>query len=212
MLRSSSCSNNIIVVCREGSSKRGLPNNILLMYLQQTHIGHTELEYSNSARYETTTGPNTYWIYRTGIFQFSKIWNNYQICTGYLNYTKVPMVVGLQMYHQAPSKLLIATIMQHIKEYCSGIFRNTGYWIISNSQLVIESLTMTKAKSVNTFDFYTLYTTTPHDSMKDDLIEEAFSKRDALYLSVQGRKCVWSNDGRTGVNISKSQLNRLSSK
>ena len=45
--------------------------------------------------------------------------------------------------------------------------------------------------------------------MKDrinELIEEAFSKRDALYLSVQGRKCVWSNDGRTGVNISKSQL------
>ena len=85
--------------------------------------------------------------------------------------------------------------------------------------MVIESLMMTnstfKAKSVNTFDFSTLYTTIPHDSMKDrinELIEEAFCKRDALYLSVQGMKCVWSNDGRTGVNISKSQLNRLSSK
>ena len=106
--------------------------------------------------------------------------------------------------------------------HCNGIFRNTGikcYWVIDNSQLVIELLMVTnstfKAKSVSTFDFSTLYTTIPHDSIKDrinELIEKAFSKRDALYLSVQGRKCVWSNDGRTGVNISKSQLNRLSSK
>ena len=91
------------------------------------------------------------------------------------------------------SRLLTAcltTIMIHFKEYCDGIFRNTGvncFWIINNSQQVLSSLSyLNKVSRAKRFDFTTLYTNIPHDTLKTNLgtlIEEAFKVRGATYLS-----------------------------
>ena len=66
----------------------------------------------------------------------------------------------------------------------------TSFWIINNSQQVLSSLSylnkVSRAKHFDSFDFTTLYTNIPHDTLKTNLgalIEEAFKVRGAKYLS-----------------------------
>ena len=97
----------------------------------------------------------------------------------------------------------LSLVMIHFKEYYEGIYRNTGihcFWIVNNSQQVISTLedlnTSAKAKHFDSYDFSTLYTSIPHDSLKNNmslLIDEAFKVRGAVYLSVNKRgKCYWA--------------------
>ena len=80
--------------------------------------------------------------------------------------------------------------MTHYREYCEGIFRNTGvncFWVINNLQQVISILNSIKAKH---FDFSMLYTSIPHTSVKDNmnvLIDEAYKVRGA-HIFEQERK------------------------
>ena len=104
------------------------------------------------------------------------------------------------------------TIIKHFQEYCNGIFRNTGincFWIINNSQQVIDTIqkfnTSSKAKSMDSYDFSTLYTSIPHDSLKHNLgllIDEAYRVRGALWLTVnRSGKCMWSRTKSGSINI-----------
>ena len=86
--------------------------------------------------------------------------------------------------------------------------------MISNSQSVLDSIqrlsNAADAHSLNTYDFSTLYTNIPHDSLKNnlkELIDEAFSVRGAQYISCNSRgKCCWSNERKYDINVDKSQL------
>ena len=108
----------------------------------------------------------------------------------------------------------LTTVLIHFREYCGGIFRNTGvncFWVINNAQAVLHSMqtlnNTSTAKTLDTFDFSTLYTTIPHHSLKKHLIEEAFKVRGALYLSITKRgKCFWNTDNKFDSNITVSQL------
>ena len=111
----------------------------------------------------------------------------------------------------------LTTVLIHFREYCGGIFRNTGvncFWVINNAQAVLHSMqtlnNTSTAKTLDTFDFSTLYTTIPHQSLKNSmkhLIEEAFKVRGALYLSITKRgKCFWNTDNKFDSNITVSQL------
>ena len=122
------------------------------------------------------------------------------------------------------SRLLTAcltTIMIHFKEYCDGIFRNTGvncFWIINNSQQVLSSLSylnkVSRAKHFDSFDFTTLYTNIPHDTLKTNLgalIEEAFKVRGAKYLSINKRNgaAYWAVCRSSNMCIDKNELLEL---
>ena len=111
----------------------------------------------------------------------------------------------------------LSTVITHFKEYCNGIFRNTGvncFWIINNSLHVINTLRniniSSKARSFDSFDFSTLYTSIPHDSLKyclKMLIEEAYRVRGANYLTInRNRKCTWARSKGLHVNIDKDRL------
>lgn len=89
------------------------------------------------------------------------------------------------------SKLLtscLCMISCHFKQYCSGIYSRTGvncYWIIHNSQQVLSALNernyFSTARDFDSYDFSTLYTSTPHVSLKyalTFLIKEAYRVRD----------------------------------
>ena len=118
------------------------------------------------------------------------------------------------------SKLLtscLSLVMIDFKEYCEGIYRNTGihcFWIVNNSQQVISTLkdinTSAKAKHYDSYDFSTLYTSIPHDSLKNNmslLIDEAFKVRGAVYLSVNKRgKCYWAQAPNACMNIDRLEL------
>ena len=67
-----------------------------------------------------------------------------------------------------------------------------------------------EAKSFDSYDFSTLYTSIPHDSLKHSLkmlISEAYKVRGAYYLSVNGKGvCTWSNNKGSCVDVSESLL------
>ena len=74
------------------------------------------------------------------------------------------------------SKILttcLNTIMTHYRQYCNGIYARTGvhcFWVIENSQQVLNTLSrinyFSLAKHNDNYDFSTLYTSVPHDSLK----------------------------------------------
>ena len=94
------------------------------------------------------------------------------------------------------------TILIHYKQYCSGIYKNTGvncFWIIDNSMEVLDRLRInrtSRAKSFYSFDFSILYTNLPHEALKTNirnLIREAFKVRGSKYLKVsKDGKAHWS--------------------
>ena len=96
----------------------------------------------------------------------------------------------------------------HVREYCNGIYNRTGvncFWIVDNSQQVLNRIRKTNyfspAKHFDSFDFSTLYTSIPHDSLKitlTSLVKEAYRVRGNKFLVVDkyGNAC-WSDTPST---------------
>ena len=67
------------------------------------------------------------------------------------------------------------------------------FWSIQNSCEVPNKLKSRsyRASSLSTYDFSTLYTTLPHNLIKDklvDLIERIFQQEGSLYIACKSRK------------------------
>ena len=108
-------------------------------------------------------------------------------------------------------------VLQHFQEYCEGIFRNTGinpFWVINNSQQVLNKVNslnqQLNAQHFDSFDFTTLYTSIPHDSLKCNLkllIDEAFKVRGAGYLSINyKREAYWTQSKLSKRSIDQNNL------
>ena len=93
-------------------------------------------------------------------------------------------------------------ILKHFREYCLGIYRNTGvnaFWIVENSLEVLDSLRSIPARKTQlaSFDFSTLYTAIPHNLLKDkitNLIHSAYTCRKSQYIEICRDKAFWSNN------------------
>ena len=85
--------------------------------------------------------------------------------------------------------------------YCDRIKNYTGYnlfWIVDNSLGVHKLLQQcdTKAKNVVTYDFSTLYTSIPHDKLKQEIswvVEKAFKGMKKKYIKINKFCARWSN-------------------
>ena len=95
--------------------------------------------------------------------------------------------------------------------YFSGVKK---FWPIQNNTKVIESIkklnSRKKAKSITTFDFSTLYTSIPHDKLKNamrEIINFGFKGGDKFYIGITKYGARWVND-KTKCNITfdKSSL------
>ena len=82
---------------------------------------------------------------------------------------------------------LLSTIKDGLVRYCNTKTSSNGVnnmWILKNSTSLLSSLDqldVRTAKSVQTFDFSTLYTSIPHDLLKSrisNLVHNAFRKKD----------------------------------
>ena len=66
----------------------------------------------------------------------------------------------------------LTTIKNYVIKYCEKIYERSGknrFWSIKNSCEVLNKLKSQgfRASSVSTYDFSTLYTTLPHNFIKD---------------------------------------------
>ena len=95
------------------------------------------------------------------------------------------------------SKLLtscLTTLKNHVIKYCEKVYERSGknlFWSIKNSCEVLNKLKSRgfRASSLSTYDFSTLYTTLPHNLIKDklvDLIERTFQREGSLYIVMIG--------------------------
>ena len=93
------------------------------------------------------------------------------------------------------SKLLtscVTAVKNHVIRYCEKVYERSGknlFWSIKNSGEVLNKLKSRgfRATSLSTYDFSTLYTTLPHNLIKEkliNLIEWTFKREGSLILPV----------------------------
>ena len=103
------------------------------------------------------------------------------------------------------SKLLAScptAVLKLIIKYCEKVYERSGknlFWSIKNSGEVLDKL---KARdfnptSLSTYDFSTLYTTFPHNLIKDkliDRIEKIFNREGSPYLACNNRNTFFTSE------------------
>ena len=133
---------------------------------------------------------------------------SFQRYTGSLNFINGPIsrVLGCSevkrhFYHYKPIKVsplcseqpklltsCLTAVKKHVIKYCEKVYERSGknlFWSIKNSGEILDKLKARdfNATSLSTYDFSTLYTTLPHNLIKDkliDLIESTFQREKAL--------------------------------
>ena len=99
------------------------------------------------------------------------------------------------------SKLLtfcLTTIKKHVIKYCEKVYEWSGknlFWSIKKSCEVLNKL-KSRASSLSTYDFSTLYTTLPHNLIKDKLVD---SIERTLFCYERGFMLSLSEDNQSDV-------------
>ena len=114
------------------------------------------------------------------------------------------------------SKLILScltAIKSHVLRYCETVYVTSNknwFWSIKNSGEVLNKLKCRgfRATSLSTYDFSTLYTTLPHNLIKEkllDLIEWTFKRAlknyGSLYLACNGRKAFFTSSDQSRYTL-----------
>ena len=85
----------------------------------------------------------------------------------------------------------LTAIKKHVIKYCTTVYERNGkkqFWSIKNSGEILNKLKSRGflASGLSTYDFSTLYTTLPHNLIKEkltELIGQTFNREGSLYLA-----------------------------
>ena len=103
------------------------------------------------------------------------------------------------------SKLLtscLTAVKNHVIRYCEKVYERSGknlFWSIKNSGEVLNKLKSRgfRATSLSTYDFSTLYTTLPHNLIKEklfNLIEWTFKREGSPYIACNERQAFYTSE------------------
>ena len=103
------------------------------------------------------------------------------------------------------SKLLtscLTAVKNHVIRYCEKVYERSGknlFWSIKNSGEVLNKLKSRgfRATSLSTYNFSTLYTTLPHNLIKEkliNLIEWTFKKEGSPYIACNERQAFFTSE------------------
>ena len=135
---------------------------------------------------------------------------------GYLNFISGPIsrVLLLILVHvQLLSCLFFLTscltaIKNHVIKYCTTVYERNGkklFWSIKNSGEILNKLKSRGflAFGLSTYDFSTLYTTLPHNLIKEkltELIEQTFNRNGSLYLACNDKNAFLLMNNLNDIN------------
>ena len=98
-------------------------------------------------------------------------------------------------------------LVQHAhKIYCDRIKAYTGFnfmWIIQNSMEIHDTLNK-NGRNLATYDFFTLYTSIPHEKLKEklsDIVTRAFKGMNKNYIVINNRSAKWALKEGKGTSI-----------
>ena len=86
--------------------------------------------------------------------------------------------------------------------YCTTVYKRNGkklFWSIKNSGEILNKLKSRGflASGLSTYDFSTLYTTLPHNLIKEkltELIEQTFNRKGSLYLACNDKNAFFTSE------------------
>ena len=96
----------------------------------------------------------------------------------------------------------LTAVKNHVIKYCKTVYEMYGknlFWSIKNSGEILNKLKSRcfLASSLLTYDFSTLYTTLPHNLIKEkltELIEQTFNREGSLYLACNDKKAYFTSE------------------
>ena len=96
----------------------------------------------------------------------------------------------------------VLQLIKHVIKYCEKVYERSGknlFWSIKNSGEILDKLKARdfNATSLSTYDFSTLYTTLPHNLIKDkhnDLIKRLFQREGSPYLACNDRNAFFTSE------------------
>ena len=97
---------------------------------------------------------------------------------------------------------VIMRFKKHAIKYCEKVNERSGknlFWSIKNSDEILDKLKARdfNATNLSTYDFSTLYTTLPHNLIKDkliDLIERTFQRDGSPNLACNDRNAFFTSE------------------
>ena len=104
--------------------------------------------------------------------------------------------------HEACTKVnLLTAVKTHVIRYCEKVYERSGknlFWSAKNSREVLNKLKSRgfRATSLSTYDFSTLYTTLPHNLIKEKLItliEWTFKREGSPYIACNERQTFFTS-------------------
>ena len=110
------------------------------------------------------------------------------------------------------SKLLtscLTAVKNQVIRYCEKVYEWSGknlFWSIKNSGEVLNNLKSRgfRATSLSTYDFSTLYTTLPHNLIKEkliNLIEWTFKREGSPYIACNERQAFFTSEDTNDINF-----------
>ena len=124
--------------------------------------------------------------------------------TGYPNFIKIPYKSRFIVYSSSCTSTelsilftsCLTAIKTHVIKYCETVYERNGeniFWSIKNSEEILNKLKSkgSLASSLSTYNFSTLYTTSPHNPTKynlTELIEHTFNREGSLYLACNEKR------------------------
>ena len=96
----------------------------------------------------------------------------------------------------------LTAIKNHVIKYCTTVYERNGkdlFWSIKNSGEILNKLKSRGflASGLSTYDFSTLYTTLPHNLIKEkltELIEQTFNREGSLYLACNDKIAFFTSE------------------
>ena len=96
----------------------------------------------------------------------------------------------------------LTAVKNHVIRYCEKVYERSGknlFWSIKNSGEVLNKLKSRgfRATSLSTYDFSTLYTTLPHNLIKEkliNLIEWTFKREGSPYIACNERQAFFTSE------------------
>ena len=96
----------------------------------------------------------------------------------------------------------LTAVKNHVIRYCEKVYERSGknlFWSIKNSGEVLNKLKSRgfRATSLSTYDFSTLYTTLPHNLIKEklvNLIEWTFKREGSSYIACNERQAFFTSE------------------
>ena len=96
----------------------------------------------------------------------------------------------------------LTAIKKHVIKYCTTVYERNGknlFWSIKNSGDILNKLKSRGflASGLSTYDFSTLYTTLPHNLIKEkltELIEQTFNREGSLYLACNDKNAFFTSE------------------